>query len=166
MVGIHNPTGGFRGGKYSAFEGGTRVPTIVCWKGRVAPSASNALISQVDLLSSIASLVGEEVNSYNLDSRNYLSAWLGTDDKGRDALLEESSTLAVRKGGWKYIKPFEGQTSAWMADKGIESGLSSEAQLFNLTEDPKESNNIASKFPEKTKELDQWILELTSSKMD
>ena len=49
-LGSHTPSGPFRGGKYSHFEGGTRVPFIVRWPGRVKPGTSDALISQVDFL--------------------------------------------------------------------------------------------------------------------
>jgi hypothetical protein len=56
-LGGHKPAGPFRGGKYSNFDGGTRVPFIVRWAGRVKPdSQSSALISQVNLLSSLAAL--------------------------------------------------------------------------------------------------------------
>ena len=57
-LGDHTPAGPFRGGKYSTFEGGTRVPFVVRWPARVKPGVSDALISQVDLLASFAALVG------------------------------------------------------------------------------------------------------------
>lgn len=47
-LGAHKPWGPFRGGKYSAYEAGARVPTIVSWPGRVSPGKNDALISQVD----------------------------------------------------------------------------------------------------------------------
>ena len=49
-LGDHTPSGIFRGGKYSLFEAGTRVPFITHWKGTVKPNVSNKLISQIDLL--------------------------------------------------------------------------------------------------------------------
>ena len=57
-IGDHTPAGPLRGGKYSLFEAGTRVPFISYWKGQIQPSTSSAMISQVDLLSSLAQLVG------------------------------------------------------------------------------------------------------------
>jgi arylsulfatase A-like enzyme len=59
-LGDHKPWGPLRGGKYSLFEAGTRVPFITCWKGRITPEVSDALVCQVDLLSSIARLVGSQ----------------------------------------------------------------------------------------------------------
>ncbi len=49
----HKPAGPLRGGKYSIYEGGTRVPFLVRWPGRVKPGLSDALICQVDLLKSL-----------------------------------------------------------------------------------------------------------------
>jgi arylsulfatase A len=164
FVGPHKPGGEFRGGKYSAYEAGTRVPTILYWKGHVLAKVSEALISQVDLLSSLASLVGSDLSTDRLDSESQLHAWLGNDSKGREVLLEESFTLSIRKGNWKYIKPFEGNTPSWLANKNIEGGLSSEEQLFNLTEDPAESKNLAKRFPEKSDELDLLIHSILENK--
>ncbi len=56
-LGDHKPAGPYRGGKYSRFEGGTRVPFIVRWPGRVKPGTSKALVSQIDFVASFAALV-------------------------------------------------------------------------------------------------------------
>ncbi|MCG8696560.1 MAG: sulfatase-like hydrolase/transferase, partial [Bacteroidales bacterium] len=61
-IGDHNPSGPFRGGKYSAFEAGTRVPTIAYWPSVIEPGESAALWSQVDLYASVAKLVGHNLN--------------------------------------------------------------------------------------------------------
>ena len=47
--GHHQPAGGLRGGKYSLFDAGTRVPFVLYWKNKIAPKVSDALISQLDL---------------------------------------------------------------------------------------------------------------------
>ncbi len=57
----HRPAGPFRGGKYSLFEGGTRVPFLVRWPGRVRPGVSDALVNQVDLPASLATLTGRKL---------------------------------------------------------------------------------------------------------
>ena len=62
-LGDHTPKGGLRGGKYSLFEAGTRVPFISYWKGKIKPGISNEMISQIDLLNSISKLVGLEYRS-------------------------------------------------------------------------------------------------------
>ena len=157
LAGDHLPGGGFRGGKYSAFEAGTRVPTIVYWKGHVTPKVSKAVISQVDLLASLASLVGADLNGVRLDSEDQSQAWLGKNDQGREVLVEESFTLSVRKDNWKYIRPFSGKTPDWLANKGIEGGLSSDSQLYNLNEDPQERHNLSGTSPDRTEALDREL---------
>lgn len=159
MVGDHNPSGPFRGGKYSAYEAGTRMPTVVYWPGVVEPGVSDALLSQVDLLASFASLVGQNLKpGAGPDSFNYLDAWLGKTQKGRDILLEEAFTMALRFGEWKYIDAFEGSTPEWLVNKDIETGLSGEDQLYNLSLDPAETVNLEASQIDKVKEM-QNILE-------
>ncbi len=62
-LGDHKPAGPYRGGKYSNFEGGTRVPFIVRWPGHVSAGTSNALVCQIDLLASFAKLTGQALGA-------------------------------------------------------------------------------------------------------
>jgi arylsulfatase A-like enzyme len=153
LIGDHNPSGPFRGGKYSAYEAGTRVPTIVYWPGTVAAMVSDALLSQVDIYASMAALAGVDLdNDEAVDSRNQLDAWLGDSDKGREYLLEESvGTLSLRDGDWKYIAPYSGAPGLeWVeVDKSIEGGFELEPQLFDLSIDPGERMNLASDHPDR-----------------
>lgn len=77
----HSPTGNLRGGKYSAFEGGARIPMIVRWPGKVAEGEqSDALISQVDWMQSLASLIDARMPLGSApDSRQQLDALIGAD---------------------------------------------------------------------------------------
>ena len=163
-IGAHDPSGGYKGGKYSAYEAGTRVPTIVYWKGKVKALETDALISQIDLLGSLAALTGATVSDEVIDSENYLDAWLGKDLVGRKDMLEESFTLALRSENWKYIKPFDGNTPDWLANKDIAVGLTNEPQLYNLDEDQDESENLAAAYPDKVKELDQKLTQVLNKK--
>ena len=54
--GGHDASGPYRGGKYQLYEGGTRVPFIIRWPGKIQPGTSEALVSQVDFLASFAAL--------------------------------------------------------------------------------------------------------------
>ena len=54
----HRPAGPLRGNKYSRYEGGIRIPFILSYPGTVTPSTTTALVSQVDLLNSFASMLG------------------------------------------------------------------------------------------------------------
>jgi len=158
LVGNHKPSGIYRGGKYSAYEAGTRVPTIMYWKVEIKPTVSNALISQVDLYKTMAALINAKVNSNEaMDSENHLSTWLGKNKKGRTWLFEESYTFALRKNNWKFITPVEGTVPAWFANKKVESGLSKVVQLYNLEKDPSEQKNIAAQYPALVKEFENKL---------
>jgi arylsulfatase A-like enzyme len=154
LLGSHQPAGPFNGAKYSILEAGTRMPTIVYWPGTVNPCTSSALLTQVDLYASLAHLVGQEVSPGDAtDSENYLDAWLGRTEKGREYMLEEAYTMALRNGDWKFIKPQTGTTPDWMKNKKINTGLSNEIQLFNLKDDLGETKNVASEHPETVSKL-------------
>lgn len=147
LLGEHRPWGDLRGGKYSIFEAGTRVPFIVNWPAQVKPGTSSALVSHIDLLASMAALVGnQQADSLPTDSRNQLPALLGKDTKGREYVVECSQTLSVSDGQWKYIEPC--RYRAYMPLTRTETGYSKEPQLYNLREDLGEKRNVASQNPE------------------
>lgn len=143
LAGNHKPGGTFKGGKYSAFEAGTRVPTIIYWQGKIKPGVSDALMNQVDLFASLAHLTGQTLLPSDApDSFDKLDAWLGHSRKGRTEMLEESFTLAVRDGNWKYIAPQTKPAPGWLRNKKIATGLSDSSQLYNLKDDIAEEINI------------------------
>lgn len=149
-LGDHKPAGPFRGGKYSAYDGGTRVPFIVRWPGKVKPGVSDALIDQVDMLCSLASLTKEKVPAGGApDSFDVLPALLGRSKKARDHLVEHSGALSLIVGHWKVIEPNNGPQRI----AGNDTGNDPEPQLYNLAADPGEKNNVASQYSEKLKEL-------------
>ncbi len=146
QLGNHRPSGAYRGGKYSNFEAGTRVPWIVHWPGHVQPGVSHALISQVDLLRSLAVLVDRPLASdAGPDSANVLSALLGTSEQGRELLIEQGSTTSLRDGPWKLIPAHKGP--AWNRNVNIELGNFATDQLYNLDDDPGERTNLATEHP-------------------
>lgn len=154
-IGNHKPAGDFKGGKYSAYEGGTRVPTIAYWPGKIAAGVSDALISQVDFFASLAKLVGVEINDPTTapDSFELLDVLLGKSKKGREQMIEEAFTMSLRMGNWKYIAPQTKPTPSWLANKDVASGLQKTPQLYNLNKDPKEDNNLANKYPERVAQM-------------
>lgn len=149
-LGNHKPAGDLRGGKYSLFEAGTRVPFITYWKGQITPKISDALICQIDLFASIASLVGSEQKVE--DSQNLLECLMGNSTTGRDELIiEATSRTAYRKGDWLMIPPYEGDTV--LQEVNIEVGNLYAYQLFNLKDDVRQQNNIAENNQLKLKEM-------------
>lgn len=161
----HKPAGPLRGGKYSAFDAGTRVPFIVRWPAGIKPGTSPALFSQVDLLSSFASLTGEHVRENEAtDSFDRLAVLTGASAKNRDYLVEHAGVLSIIKGDWKYIEPGKGPAVAQYVN--IELGNSPQPQLYNLKADIGEQQNLADQYPDKVKELQLLLEEIRNSDND
>ncbi len=158
-LGNHKPNGIFRGGKYSAFEAGTRVPFILAWKGKVAKGkTSDVLLSQVDLYASLAALTGQTIKAGHApDSKNYLASFLYQSQKPREYVVEQSinNTLSIITGGWKYIEPSNG--SAINKNTKTELGNSKLPQLYNLDADAGEKNNLSEKKPELVRQLGELL---------
>ena len=149
-LGGHSPSGGLRGGKYSLFEAGTRVPFITYWKGKITPGISDEIISQVDLLNSISELVGAEYKS--IDGVDLSQLLIKNKGKGREELIIEASTrTAFRKGDWVMIPPYKGPLIS--VNVNIELGNTLDFKLYNLAKDPSQRKNLSEKEPEKLKEM-------------
>ncbi len=148
----HRPAGPLRGGKYSLCEGGTRVPLLVRWPGRVRPGLSDALVNQVDLLASLASLCGQTLRAGSApDSFDVLPALLGDSRTGRDHSVHHSGRLALREGSWKYIPAGSGR--AVMTNTATETGEAPIDQLYDLERDLGETTNLASRHPDRVKAM-------------
>lgn len=139
LNGDHKPAGTYRGWKTEVYEGGTRLPFIMVWPGKIKPGKSGAMVNQIDLLASFAHYfninipVGEAP-----DSENLWPALTGLTKKGRNTMIEEGfKNLAIVNGSWKYIAPYGKQS----------------AQLYNLATDVAEEHDLAKQMPEKLKEL-------------
>ena len=160
-LGGHAPAGPLRGGKYSNFEAGTRVPFIVRLPGRVKRGVSDALVSQVDLLASFASLVGQPLTDVERgDSENLLPALLGESPRARELLVEQAGVLSLRQGSWKYIAPGKGRRVN--ENTNIELGNDPEPQLYDLSNDLGERTNLAASRPEKLRELADLLEKIRS----
>ncbi len=150
----HTPSGPLRGGKYSAFDAGTRVPFLVSWPGVIEPKVSPTIVSQLDLMASFARMLNVPLSGNDApDSFNTLDVFLGKSDKNRDHIIEQAlPTLSVIKDNWKYIEPNNGpkMTNPFV---NIELGNDRKPQLYNLKDDIGETNNLAENYPEKVKEL-------------
>ncbi len=140
----HDPNGGLRGGKYSLFEAGTRVPFFVYWKGTIKPVVSHALVTQQDLLASIAALVKQPVPE-GLDSENHLKAFLGKSDKGRKGyIVEAQGRLAYRSGNYALLPPYKGPKTN---ETGNELGNQDHWTLYDLGTDAAQKTDIGKQQP-------------------
>ena len=149
-LGGHTPSGNLRGGKYSLFEAGTRVPFITYWKGNIIPQVSDEIVSQIDFLNSIASLIGSTIRSEDgEDLANILFKNSGT---GRnDLILEAMTRTALRNQNWVLIPPYSGPDKN--PNTNIESGIADDFQLYNLNIDISQQNNLATSNPKKLNEM-------------
>jgi arylsulfatase A-like enzyme len=157
----HTPAGPFRGGKYAIYEGGTRMPFIVRWPKHVKPGVSDALMSELDLLASLASLTQQTVpEGSGEDSQNMLPVLLGHSKQGRTSLVEEARVLAIVDGPWKLIDRSQ-RPGAHPSGAELHLGGGAEArqdkqspyaiaplELYNLRTDPYESRNVAANYPD------------------
>jgi arylsulfatase A-like enzyme len=161
-LGEHRPAGPLRGGKYSIFEGGTRVPLIVRWPGQVKPGVSSALISQVDFTATFAAMVGQRLAPEDApDSQSVGPALLGHSPVGRTSLVEYGlrREKALRAGDWKYIPPARTQDGLgpWRNVSVPPPGF-----LFNLVQDPGETNDLAATLPERVATMSAELAAITN----
>ena len=158
----HQPSGPLRGGKYSSFEGGTRVPFIVGWPTRIKPGISEALICQIDFFASFAALTGQKLALPDApDSFDVLPALLGDSEEGREMLVEQGPALALRRNHKKYIEPNEGKSFYPLTS--TETGNNPTGRLFDLRQDPSETKNLADGEPDLEKEMKDQLRRLKSA---
>lgn len=169
------------GSKFGVWEGGHRVPFIAWWPGKIpAGTVSDQLLSSVDLMATVAAIVGRELtDAERRDSINMLPALTGNPDRPlRTELVacpSKPSHLSLRKGKWMYIparsdggftgsKPNE---HAWggaavttlvnTPNSDIEDGKikpgAPPAQLYDLEADSNQTTNLYSRFPEVVLEM-------------
>ena len=163
LCGDHRPAGPLRGGKYSMYDGGTRVPFIVSWPGAVGPEESAALVSQVDFLASFAALAGVSLDAdAGPDSVDVLDALLGQSDEGRAEIVLEGvqAKTVLRQGDWVFIPPHEGLPVN--TNVNIETGNCPIPQLYYLADDIGQIENVASIHPDVAERMADRLRQIRS----
>ena len=171
----HDPARPWRGLKRDQWEGGHRTPLIVRWPGKVATgSVSDQLLSQTDIMATIAALVGEELPDDTAeDSVNMLPVLLGEqgDEPVRTYMLQQAINLnlSIRKGDWKYLD-HQGSGGNDYIQKAYltpyileELAPDAPGQLYNLAQDPGERRNLYNKHPEMVEHLKAKLEELKAN---
>lgn len=137
--------GPYRDGKGTLKEGGTRVCAFANWPGQIKPGVVHGMIHAVDLFPTIAALAGASTAKCKpLDGRDVWSAIAQGKPSPRSEIVYniEPFRAAVREGDWKLI---------WR------TLLPSSVELYNITQDPSEANNVATQHPEKVAALEARI---------
>lgn len=141
-----------RGGKFSYYEGGVRVPCILRWKGTIpAGVTSDAIIASIDLFPTIMHYVGCKSFRQEIDGVDISSFLKNPSLRLRDeyVYVRGGEVHGIRKGDWAYL-PKTGNSKFKEGDV---------PELFNLKRDIGETNNLHLEYPEKVKEL-QEVMQL------
>jgi arylsulfatase A-like enzyme len=157
-------SGKYRGLKRDIYEGGHRVPFIVKWPGRVKKGVrSDEVVSQVDLASTFAKIIDYPLaKTEAIDSYNLLPVLAGKKYSKplRVATVQNTSAkkFALRQGDWVLINAPTGAAKKEQQDYlnhfGLEPyGKENQGLLFNLKNDPRQSNNLYSQYPSKVKKM-------------
>jgi len=184
----HKLNGELLGFKFDAWEGGHRVPFIARWPGHIEEgSVSDQLVSNIDLLATMAALTGRELKpNEGPDSFNILPALTGNPEEPiRDHLVvspSRKSHLSLRQDEWMYIPKrggggFGGRQVgqhllggpaalkfAGEVNSDIEDGQYKEdapqAQLYNLAEDLSQATNVIRDHPERAEAMRKQLAAL------
>ena len=168
----------FRGEKWSALEGGTRVPCLVNFPGVIPPGQiSDALTGAIDMLPTLCSACGIDWKSKSndkpkIDGVNVWDTLLGkkTDHPRKELLYwhgMDAKPQAIRIGDWKLFfnraQALKGlgtarKTPAQAAKiekytAAMKNGASNPPMLFNLKDDPGETVDLSAKHPDKVKAM-------------
>ncbi|MFR9557765.1 MAG: arylsulfatase [Rikenellaceae bacterium] len=189
----HLQNGDLLGFKFDVWEGGHRVPFIARWTKKIeAGSTSDEVVSNVDLLATLAALTGYELESGDaVDSQNVLKAFTSkskTPAGGREEMILtsfKSTHQALRSGDWIYI-PAQGN-GGWIGGKrgshifggpaaikyagqensDLENGKikkdAPKAQLYNIAEDKSQTVNVIDKYPEIAAKMEARLLGMQQS---
>jgi len=163
----HRSMGPFRGLKRDIWEGGHRVPFVIRWPGHIKPgSESNALISQIDVMATVAAIVGYKLPTGTAeDSQNQLPVLLDQAPEIRKVLVHNTfeNRYAIRRDHWVLIDgPSGGHTSVpeWFDDEFGYRKNALPGALYDLNSDPAQKNNLYARHPQLVKALQHLLSEI------
>jgi arylsulfatase A-like enzyme len=134
----------------------------VSWPHHVRHGVSEALVSHIDFLASLAAFSRQTLaDADGPDSQNLWPALTGQPAAGRDVYVEQGSGLSLRQGRWKYIEP--SNRRRMNPETNTELGNDTSPQLYDLSTDPGERTNMAKKFPARVKEMQRVLEEIRTA---
>lgn len=154
--------GGFREGKATTFEGGTRVPCLIRWPGKIEAGMVNSkLMLNMDLLPTIVAATGAKLPKNRIDGINFLPLWLNkTTIAPRDVFYYYAgvnSLQAVRYKNWKLVLPHRTTTYALLHGKGGHPGKLTHVEvpqsLYDLAHDPGERYDVQELYPDMVEKI-------------
>lgn len=153
MPDFFDSNGPLRGHKRDLTEGGIRTPLIARWPGKIKPGTTTSHLSaHWDLLPTVCELAGASVPD-DIDGISYVATLLGkaAEQKPHEYLYWEfparGGKQAVRMGKWKGVR------------ENLFSNPDAPLQLYDLSRDIGEKNNIAERHPEKVEQLNDLLKE-------
>jgi len=161
-----------RGLKRDIYEGGHRVPMIIRWPGKIsAGKASNGLSSQIDIMATLASVVGYDLpDSAAEDSHDLLPLWTGqTRVSPRHTLIHNTfeNSFAIRSADWTLIADENGYRldkfyKAWELRHGYARPVNNsiKGQLFDMKKDMAQKFNLIERYPKKALYLDGLLQQI------
>jgi arylsulfatase A len=160
----HDSNEGRKGQKGDVWDGGHHIPLVVSWPAQIKQSSEYPhLISLTDFYASFRQFTGQkQVENSGEDSFSFWKVLSGETDKPiRHSMVHHSASrfYSLREGGWKYIDGlgsggFSHPTRLTPEKNGPKS------QLYNLNDDPLESQNLFFKHPDKVRELSSKLQEI------
>lgn len=164
----HDSSGGLRGIKADAWEGGHRMPFIVRWPNKVeARTTSNQLICFTDLLATFADVAGVKLKKMQgPDSISFLPTLLSEkyESPARSVLVMRSGngTMTIRSQQWKLIEGNLGSGGFSRPGRVKPASTGPQGQLYDLKADVAETKNLWQQSPNVVKRLKNQMREIVS----
>jgi arylsulfatase A-like enzyme len=153
-------SGPFRGKKTTVFEGGIRVPTVFLWPGRIEAGRTNHTSGFQDIMPTLCELTGVR-SPKNIDGISLLPTLTGKTGKQKqhDYFYWEFCSMGPEgvSNGIQAVLDVKNNL------KAIRRGKNAKLQLYNIRNDPEESEDLADYHPGQVKELDDKIDSLRGS---
>ncbi|WP_168442721.1 sulfatase family protein [Pontiella desulfatans] len=155
----HRSNGELRAGKHAVYDGGSRIPFIVCWSNHIpADVTDDRLFCLTDVLASFTDLLDVPVPESAIDSISFLPVWTGestASPRSEVPTRSPNAIYSIRQGKWKYIEHDPGNPTGRVTENTD--------QLYDLDADPGETQNLFALHPEVAAPLKEALIPLKAA---